>query len=224
MSIKLFDVAGERLTAGAAEQDFILISHDPLVVGTPLEFYRMLRAIVRGNPLGYFLHPLRPRIGALRRAIASRQHHPSHLAIGYWSTTPYLFGPGRAVKYIARPASDRTTPMPERLTEHYLDEALRNHLAVADARFDFLVQFQTDPERMPIEDATIEWKEEDSPYVGVATIRMPKQTVAPPGEGRCEAAAFNPWHGLADHRPLGNMNRARRAIYPALSQLRRSRT
>jgi hypothetical protein len=77
---------------------------------------------------------------------------------------------------------------------------------------------------MPIEDATVEWKEEDSPYVGVATIRIPKQTVAPPDESRCEAAAFNPWHCLADHRPLGNMNRARRAIYPALSRLRQSRT
>ena len=113
--------------------------------------------------------------------------------------------------------------MPSSLSDHYLGDALRNHLASADARFEFLVQFQTDPADMPIEDATVEWKEEDSPYVAVATIRIPKQQVASPDTGSCEEVAFNPWHSLVDHRPLGSMNRARRAIYPALSQFRRSR-
>jgi hypothetical protein len=32
--------------------------------------------------------------------------------------------------------------------------------------------------------------------------------------------SFNPWHALVPHRPLGSMNRARRAIYEALSAFR----
>jgi hypothetical protein len=59
--------------------------------------------------------------------------------------------------------------------------------------------------------------------VPVARIRIPRQQVTSPGTGPCEEVAFNPWHCLVDHRPLGGMNRARRAIYPALSTLRRSR-
>ena len=35
----------------------------------------------------------------------------------------------------------------------------------AEASFDFLVQFQMDGVRMPIEDATAEWDEQDAPYV-----------------------------------------------------------
>jgi hypothetical protein len=74
---------------------------------------------------------------------------------------------------------------------------------------------------MPIEDATVEWKEEDSPYVAVASIHIPRQQVAAPGSAACEESAFNPWHSLVEHRPLGSLNRARRAIYPALSAFRR---
>ena len=71
--------------------------------------------------------------------------------------------------------------MPSPLTDNYLGDALRQHLDAADAAFDFLVQFQVDAERMPIEDATVEWKEEESPYVAVASIRIPRQQVAAPG-------------------------------------------
>jgi hypothetical protein len=34
--------------------------------------------------------------------------------------------------------------------------------------------------------------------------------------------SINPWHGVAQHRPLGNQNRARLRIYQELSRLRQS--
>ena len=37
---------------------------------------------------------------------------------------------------------------------------------------------------------------------------------------RCESIAFNPWHALPAHRPLGNMNRARKEIYRAMAAFR----
>ena len=39
----------------------------------------------------------------------------------------------------------------------------------------------------------------------------------------CEQLSFNPWHALADHRPLGDFNRARRSIYDAMAAFRRDR-
>jgi hypothetical protein len=36
----------------------------------------------------------------------------------------------------------------------------------------------------------------------------------------CEAMAFSPWNALAEHRPMGGINRLRRAVYLA-SQARR---
>ena len=74
---------------------------------------------------------------------------------------------------------------------------------------------------MPIEDATVEWNEHDSPYHCVARIRIPAQVLDDGDQAtRCEQTGFNPWHSLAEHRPLGSMNRARREIYRAMAHYR----
>jgi hypothetical protein len=162
-------------------------------------------------------HPRVAKIG-----LEAQQHPSCHLDIPYWSTTPYLFGPGRAWKYITRPCSTRTSTMPPELTDHYLRDALRAHLAQDDACFDFMIQFQVDSHRMPIEDASVEWKEEESPYRPVARIRIPRQRIDDDARVKaCEEIAFNPWYCLAEHRPFGNMNRARKIIYETLSTFRR---
>ena len=223
MSIAVAGVSGENLTPGATQQDFILNSHPVMMVGRTHEFLELLQAVDAGGAkeaLFFATH-----LHAASVALASRHHATSHLEIPYWSTTPYLFGPGRAVKYIARPSSARTTPLPDPLTDTYLQQRLAVHLAREEARFDFLVQFQTDSRRMPIEDASVEWHERDSPYRLVAHIQIPVQEVG--GSERttaCERMAFNPWHALADHRPLGDFNRARRHIYSAMAAFRRERS
>jgi hypothetical protein len=219
MSIKLTNVPGSNLTEGSSDQDFVLNSHPVMVAPDTKEFLDLLRAI-EGGPVRTALYfASHPRL--LRTARASRGRPTSHLDIPFWSTTPFAFGDGRAVKYIARPCSSRTSEMPAKLTDHYLRDAIQAHLREAEACFDFFVQFQVDAERTPIEDASIEWREEDSPYVAVARIRIPPQAVA--DDNRCERATFNPWHSLAEHRPLGNMNRARKPIYRALAEFRRVR-
>jgi len=54
-------------------------------------------------------------------------------------------------------------------------------------------------------------------------VRIPRQSIDVPGrELACERTSFNPWHSLAAHRPLGAMNRVRRAIYDAMQQFRES--
>jgi len=219
MAIALFDVPGENLTAGSSRQDFVLNSHPVMVAKDSKQFLALLKAMEAGDlaRLAFFaLHPGLARIG-----LAAQQHPTCHLDIPYWSTTPYLFGAGRAVKYVVKPNSGRTSTLPSPLTDTYLTDALAARLAETDAAFDFMVQFQVDAERTPIEDATAEWPEEDAPYVAMAKIRIPAQRVADPAHADdCERFAFNPWHSLAEHRPLGNLNRARRDIYTELSQFR----
>ena len=95
---------------------------------------------------------------------------------------------------------------------------------MAEASFEFCLQFQTDAAKMPIEDASVEWKEEDSPYVPVARIVIARQDITlAETVSRCEAVVFNPWFSLVEHQPLGNMNRARRRIYEAMAAFRQSR-
>jgi catalase len=221
MAISVIDAMGTNLTPGHTRQDFVLNSHPVMVAPDAREFLALLRANEAGGlkRILYFAgHPKAARIG-----FAARQHHSCHLDIPYWSTTPYAFGPDRAVKYMARPVSDRTSKLPGRLTDNYLQEALRAHLEEGEARFDFMVQFRVDDTRTPLDDATVEWKPEDAPWHRVARITIPRQRLdGPTREKACEDMTFNPWHALTEHRPLGSMNRARREIYRALSEFRRS--
>jgi hypothetical protein len=225
MSIKVTGATNapiQNLTPGATTQDFVLNSHPVMVAGNTRDFLDLLRAMEAGGlrRLAYLLsHPRSLRIG-----LAARANPTSHLDIAYWSTTPYLFGEGRAVKYKVSPCSEFSSPRPRELSDSYLRDAMRAHLIQAEACFDFMVQFQTDPRTMPLEDASVEWSEHSSAGRPVARLRIPKQNIDEAGRSAlCEEAAFSPWHSLAEHRPLGGFNRARREIYSALAEFRGQR-
>jgi hypothetical protein len=65
------------------------------------------------------------------------------------------------------------------------------------------------------------WPEKLSPRVSVATLRIPRQQFNSPAQLNFEKRlSYNPWHCIAEHRPLGNQSRARRRMYWALSQFR----
>ena len=219
MSIQVTNVDGENLTPGARTQDFVLNSHPVMIAGTTRDFLELLRANEAGGirRIVYFLtHLNSARIGA-----AARQNPSCHLDIEYWSTTPYQFGPDRVVKYAVRPTSKRTSRKPDTVTDAYLTDNMRTHLDQEEATFDFLIQFHVDDRRTPIEDASIEWQVRDAPYHRVGSIRIPRQRFDTPERARQgEQMAFNPWHSLVAHTPVGGMNRARREIYRAMAEFR----
>jgi prostaglandin-endoperoxide synthase 2 len=74
---------------------------------------------------------------------------------------------------------------------------------------------------MPVEDPTIEWREQDAPFVPVARLTIPRQGFDTP-ERRAFGTnlSFTPWHGLDAHRPLGGINRVRRVVYETISRVR----
>jgi hypothetical protein len=87
--------------------------------------------------------------------------------------------------------------------------------------FDIQVQLCADLAEMPIEDVTVEWPETLSASVTVAKLRIPQQDIS--GEENLEkmdALSFNPWRVTAEHRPLGNIMRARKEVYRHSSILR----
>ena len=44
---------------------------------------------------------------------------------------------------------------------------------------------------------------------------MPRQEIdTEQQQAMCRQLAFNVWHAIADHRPLGGINRLRREVYP----------
>ena len=98
---------------------------------------------------------------------------------------------------------------------------MESHLTAHEASFDFMIQFQKNPGRMPVEDAGVEWSEKESPFIKVATLRIPPQAFrTAEREDLVEDMSFSPAHSLIEHRPIGGINRARVVIYRHLSEFR----
>jgi len=223
MAIKLMGVSGEKLLEDekdAQTQDFILISNPVLPVGTAADFHKLVDASINGHMIRFFFNPFDAHLRELILFAKAAKQHTNPLDIRYWSTTPYLFGT-RAVKYSVRPTSTNISKMPKNPSPDYLREIMQQQLVIEGASFDFMVQFQMDQTKMPIEDASIVWDETLAPFHKIATITIPPQkfdTEAQMDFG--ENLSFTPWHSLPDHRPLGNINRVRKEVYRNLSKFR----
>ncbi len=105
--------------------------------------------------------------------------------------------------------------------DNYLRDNMIKTLGKQDVEYDLLLQLQTDPHRMPIENATVRWPEKLSPYIPAATIHIPRQSFDSAAQfDFTRRLTINPWHCLPEHRPLGNQSRARKRMYLELSQFR----
>jgi hypothetical protein len=87
--------------------------------------------------------------------------------------------------------------------------------------FDIQVQLCVDLDHMPVEDLTVAWSETLSPFVTVAKLRLPVQDIG--GDDNFEkmdSTSMTQWRCTEDHRPLGNIQRARKEVYRQSSILR----
>jgi len=142
----------------------------------------------------------------------------------YFSCVPYLLGEGQAMQYSVWPKKKSRTRVPRlpfRPPDDYLRDAMVAALDAGDVELDIRLQLQTDPFLMPLENAAVLWPERLSPRVSVATLRIPRQKFDSPAQMEfARKLSYNPWHTIAEHRPLGNQSRARHRMYLELSKLR----
>ncbi|MEZ4474189.1 MAG: catalase family protein [bacterium] len=227
MAIKLMDVPGEKILERARDaktQDFLLINTPTLMVRNAHDYVEFSQKAFDGNPVSFFLK-LDPDEWHFRELVITlktlAKKIASPLLSRYWSTTPYRLGDAHVVKYSARPCAGESDDRPADAGDDYLAEVLAASLAEDDACFEFLVQAQQDPEAQPIEDPTIEWDASRTPFLKAGIIRIPAQTFQGPDRAAfCEHLSFNPWHSLPAHAPVGGINRVRRVVYDAISDLR----
>jgi hypothetical protein len=224
IGIKLMGVPGDKLLLDEkGTQDFIGISSPTFTTPNVVENVKLQRAIGARTPVFYFINPFDSHFLDMAMQGLYARMNTSPMEVNYWSCVPYLLGEGQAMKYSVRPRSNAKTRIPWNPPDNWLRQAMTSTLSRQEVELDFLVQVQTDPRRMPVEDASIEWPERLSPFVPVAKITIPRQDADTPERTLlARELAFNPWHAIADHRPLGNQNRARRTIYGELSRLRQS--
>lgn len=153
----------------------------------------------------------------------AKQTPTSPLDISYWSAAPFRLG-NNAMKYKIVPTSTYRSQMPASPQDNYLTENMAKHLSSQVATFDFYVQLYKDEASTPIEDATIEWKEADSPFIKVAQIEIPVQTFDTPARREMALTlTYSPGNALADHEPIGAINRVRVQLNYALLKYRINR-
>ena len=233
MAVKLINAARGRPTAlndaKETSQDFIMINHPRFFLDGVSE-YVGFNAAANGLTLGglklYLAHHWFI-FGRILELASEKVTNP--LQAKYYSMVPYQLGPDSApiaVKYAAFPVacanSVLAAPTPKSDRRDFLREALRESLdpQVGKAScFEFLVQKQTDADTMPVEKASVRWDESASPFKKVATLTIRPQSFEQ-NQRACENLSYNPWHALAVHKPLGGLNRTRKAVYEAVSRTR----
>jgi len=221
MAIKLLGVEGEKLLANdkhALTQDFIMINF-PGFLCESFESYEALHVASTPETRAKFYQDHPPEAALYKRQSLEPFNNP--IQVRYFSQVPYMLGPN-AIKFSAKPICNTANRPPVFEGPDFLREAMTNQLAESDVYFDFMVQVQTDPVRMPIENPLTTWDEALSPFQRVAIIRIPRQDITPKSLEIGEHLAFTPWHALPEHRPIGNMNRARKVIYDMVSEYRRT--
>lgn len=226
MSLKIMDVPGPKI------MDTEKYTQDWSAVVTPTFVTRNIRdnAVLqdwslRNMPIYYFLNPFNSHIlDFLMQGLWNEtQYNP--LGQRYYSNTPYLLGEGQAMMYSYVPKSKVDMKIPGvpfgKVPDNYLRDNMVKTLEKQDVEFDLMIQLQTDPHRMPIENAGVRWPEKLSPFISAATIHIPKQKFDYPKQFEfTRQLSINPWHSLHEHRPLGNQNRARKRMYYELSKFR----
>jgi hypothetical protein len=226
MAMKIMDVPGPKLMDDEKfTQDMACVCTPTFVTPDSRSNARMQDWSLRNMPIYYFLDPRDSHLldFAMQSLWNQTQYNP--LGQRYWSCVPYLLGEGQAMMYSFAPRTEVDTEIPGIPFSHVPDNYLRNNmietLSKKDVEFDLLLQLQTDPHSMPIENAAVRWPENLSPFVPAATIHIPQQTFDHPAQFEfMRRLSINPWHCLPEHRPLGNLGRARRRVYRELSQLR----
>lgn len=229
MAMKLMDVPGPKLMDDEQHtQDLLAVCTPTFVTPNTRENAKLQRWSFRKMPVFYFLNPFDSHLlDFLMQGLWNEtQYNP--LGTRYWSCVPYLLGEGQAMMYSFAPRSQVITDIPGlpfgHVPRNYLRDNMIDTLARQDVEFDLLVQVQTDPHRMPIENASVRWPEKLSPFVPAATIHIPRQRLNTEAHDRLgRELSLNPWHCLPAHRPLGNQSRARLRMYKLLSELRQRR-
>lgn len=243
VAIKILEVPGPRLDPArdGRSQDFLMVNGPAFARPGPQGFVadskllaattermpetkKLISTVLRGAEGA--LEALGGKSAKIKGMGGEPQRHP--LGETYYTQTPFLYG-----HYMAKFSLAPSAPALLALDGAGIgndDDAQRAAIgaffgdqAGPAAEWELRVQLCADAERMPVEDASVAWPEELSPYLAVARLSVPRQQAwdeqaSPALE---DGIAFDPWNCLAAHRPLGAVNRARREVM-AVSRMRRS--
>lgn len=213
-AVKVLGVDGPGALGGSTTvQDLLFNNHPAFPVRRSEDFVRLVEGAAKGQAamirIAFVRFGLVGGVAVLRRARSTiSRPFAGFAAETFWTGAPLANGPYamrlRVVPTDPRPAPDRNDWAGD----------IRARLAEGPLVYSIDAQFFVDEATTPIEDPTVDWP---APYVPVARLTLAQQDPTS-ADGlalaeRVSGATFDPWAGLADHRPLGEIMRARKVLY-----------
>ena len=240
LALKVFGVTGPKIDGHAEDtQDFVLATGPVFPDADAAAFLKSMRQIEAASggheTLKTAVSATARTLNAAAKAVTGSDvprldffgHAPLHpVAESYHSQAAMRYGDHVAKVALFPASAAQQARSGETLDPGADPDVFRNATAAYfrdhDAVFELRVQLCTDLDAMPIEDVSVQWSEQDSPYVTVATLTLPRQDALSPARIRFveDRMSFRPAHSLETHRPLGSLMRARLQVYSALATFR----
>lgn len=240
LAMKVVDVEGARLPdAEGSTQDFVMVNGPIFQAPNPEKFLSSLKLLARTTDrmegtktvLSSVLQTVNKgleAIGVASPTIQGLGGAPNVDPLGetYFSVTPFRYG-AYVAKFRLKPVSPdltrRTgTEIDASVREDAIRETVQAEMQTTVGEWEFQVQLCRDIEAQPIEDPTVEWKEDEAPFVTVARVTAAPQDSWSDAKVQKvdEEMRFSVWTGLAEHQPLGSINRARKDTYRHSAEFR----
>jgi hypothetical protein len=217
-ALRVLGVKGESALGNgpAVSQDFTLINQSQFAFPKSDEFVDFVVAASNGN--GALVKFLVKRYGLfggparlLQMVKTIGRPFGGFATETVFSAVPMACGP-YAVRVRLLPAESNGAATPGANADWGADFGAR--LGRQSLQWALQLQPFVSEEITPIEDASVNWP---SPYTTVATLTLPQQdTASADGQAllkQVEESVFDPWQALAAHRPLGDVQRARKVVY-----------
>lgn len=244
MAIKVVGVSGDRLegSEGEVTQDFLMVNGPVFGKAKPRDFLKNLKVVAATTDkapalkegLSAVLRGVEKVVeaaGGESAGLKALGGHPQTHILGetFFTQLPLRYG-RHVAKLSLMPVSPTLLALKdlplgefeEAGTPNPIRDAVVAYFDHHGAQWELRVQLCTSLESMPVEDGSVQWPEEESPYRTVATLTAKPQNawsaerIAAVDQGM----AFSPWHGLAAHRPLGGLQRMRKATYDMSARFR----
>jgi hypothetical protein len=226
MDFKVFGVDGPNAlgTGTTKTQDFSLINHASFSAPKSAAFMDLVLALERGPfaLIGYLVrtYGVFGALGQVKKLQAVLGKPFSGFATEtFFSAVPISCGQWAARARLLPPAGRAAVGAK---LDWIAD--LAKHLEDGPLVYRMQLQFFVDEATTPIEDASVDWPEAESPYLDVARLSIAPQAFDDEAAKRrgtqADGTVFDPWNALAAHRPLGDVMRARKVVYFASQQAR----
>jgi hypothetical protein len=244
IAIKIVGVEGPRLPGSESDttQDLLFVNGPAFGAADAKAFAKNLKLVAATTDKAPGLKKVLSALlrGAEKVVESFGSESPTLLSLGgqpethplgdtYYSQVPLLYG-AYMVKVALFPASSEImalakAPVDLKGKPDGLREAFNKFFRTTGAEWELRVQFCTDLQAMPIEDASTVWPQDKSPFITVGRISVPPQIAWSPERSAAvdDGLSFSPWHGLAAHRPLGSIMRIRKTAYEMTARFRAQR-